>query len=94
VSGIDVDAIAPATPELWKVARRRCDPIIKAWAARIAIWGTGGLHGHDGNLTDETFTLRDLAMSAYVQGARDATAVAVTMPEFVGLAPAEKETPR
>ena len=88
---IDVDAVAPATPELWEVARRRCDPIIKAWAARLAIWGTGGLMEHEGKRTDEVFSLRDLAMAAYVQGARDATAIAVNMPGFKP-ADAPKET--
>lgn len=74
---IDVDEIAPPTPELEQVAERRVHDIIKEWARRLHIWGTHGTHGPKGERIDETFSIRDLAVACYMQGSRDATTVAV-----------------
>jgi len=78
-SGIDVDELAPVTPGLWRLAESRTDDILKAWGKRLAIFGSAELNEGPHGRTTSTFTIRELAMAAYVQGARDAVAVAVSM---------------
>jgi len=76
---LNVDEIAPPTPELELVARRRVDEIIKAWAHRLSVWGSGGTHDGKGNRVEETFSIADLAVAAYVQGVRDTAATNASM---------------
>ena len=82
-SSIDVDEIAPPTPELERLAEHRTHEILSEWGRRVHVWGTHGLHNRDGSLDDQTFSLRDLAVACYMQGSRDAVAVAVTTAPLV-----------
>jgi len=75
---LNVDEIAPPTSGLEATARHRVDEIVKAWAHRLSVWGSTTLYGPGGTKLDETFSLVDLAVASYVQGARDAIAVSVT----------------
>lgn len=78
--GLDVDEIAPLTPELLQLARSRSDEIVKEWGRLAHIWGTGGLWAPDGSLIEKAPTIPELAAACYAQGVRDAVAVAVTQP--------------
>ena len=75
---LNVDSICPITPELEAVARSRCHEIIKEWARQLSIWGTTELSGGPQGPRRQTFTIEDLALACYIQGTRDAVAVAVT----------------
>lgn len=76
---LDVDAIAPSTPELEAVAINRTDAIVKEWARLLSIHGMMRLPSAAGDEATERITgLRALAIACYVQGARDASAVAAT----------------
>jgi hypothetical protein len=75
---VDVDLIAPPTPEIEAVARSRTNEIVKEWGRLLSVWGTSGTHGKDGEHVRETFTIEDLAIACYVQGVRDTTAVAAS----------------
>ena len=74
---LNVDEIAPLTPEILEVARHRTHDIIREWARQLSVWGTTELHGPDGPKS-EVPTLAHLVMAAYSQGVRDTAAVAAT----------------
>lgn len=73
--GINVDEIAPMTPELWAMAKRRCSEIVQAFGKSMSIWGTQTVHGPEGEV-NEVPTIAQLAAVCYAQGVRGTAAVA------------------